>query len=467
MRRNPPLSSETISSSNGGSSKSPSTPTYSSIETPVRKKIIFNTPESPMFTTADKEKIHKQKSDYEVEIAALTQRRNQLRVELKKVRSNFVTQGELTFLKAETRNHASSSNSEEIKDLMNTFVEMVREISACQAQCSILEQKIKDVAKQRAQIVSESQDIVNCLDFSELKPFLPKLPQHNWSPHTEKEELEIQRAQQRLKGIQQELIECENTIQNPNPKYKESALEISRSSEYQWQLKSVGTIIIRNEIQRLQRAVATSDSEIKKLQAIIQEEQKKLSDTQLQQQKEEAEAFSRFTHGKEEFERNIQITDDEINQINLRIRSASESYDQIMEDLRKIDEQKNNVNINNNYDEEKSDGYDSDSSNDGLAMQNEQILYQQLIKTKHDLSQEVGNLRTQVNKAKKKAKLKESKILADIKKLKSKYQSYQTILQQSSIQMNQLDSSSVTDEIQSLIEKIDNSLTELHSVINQ
>ena len=149
MRRNPPLSSETTSSSNGGSSKTPSTPTSSSLDTPIiQKKINFrpnflNTPESPMFTLADKEKIHKQKSDYQVEIAALTQRKNQLLVELKKIKANIVPQGELTFLKAETRNQASSSNSEEIKDLMNKFVEMVRDVSACQSQCSILEKKIK------------------------------------------------------------------------------------------------------------------------------------------------------------------------------------------------------------------------------------------------------------------------------------------------------------------------------------
>lgn len=472
MRRNPPLSSETTSSSNGGSSKTPSTPTSSSLDTPIiQKKINFrpnflNTPESPMFTLADKEKIHKQKSDYQVEIAALTQRKNQLLVELKKIKANIVPQGELTFLKAETRNQASSSNSEEIKDLMNKFVEMVRDVSACQAQCSILEKKIKEVAQQREQIVSESQDIVNCLDFSDLSPFFPKLPQYDFRSYNEKEKLEVARAQQKIKDIHSSLMDCEIIAQAPNPKYKESAFEIARSSEFQWQLKSVGTMTIRNELQRLQRSVATSDSEIKRLQEIIQEEHQKLSDMLLKKQKEEAEALSHFNQGKEEFAKNIQNADDEIQQINLQIQRASEAYDQIMDELKKIDSQKNNINFEESYEEEIDENYGSPEMNN-IQQQDQQILYEQLIKEKNNLSTEVDNLKIRVNKVKKKAKLKEQKLLTDIRKLKSKYQSYKSIMQRSYIQVNQLDSSSVTGEIQTLIEKIDNSLTELHSVINQ
>lgn len=470
MRRNPPLSSETASSSNGGSSKTSSTPTSSSLDTPIiSKKINFRpnfltTPESPMFTLADKAKIHKQKSDYQVEIAALTQRKNQLQVELKKIKANIVPQGELTFLKAETRNQASSSNSEEIKDLMNKFVEMVREVSACQAQCSILEKKIKEVAQRREQIVSESEDIVNCLDFSDLSPFFPKLPQLDCKAYNEKEKLDIARSQQKIKDIHSDLMDCEIIIQSPNPKYKESALEIARSSEFQWQLKSVGTMTIRNELQRLQRTVATSDSEIKKLQAVIQEENQKLSDIILEKQKEESEALSRFTHGKEEFAKSIQNSDDEINQINLKIQRASETYDQIMEDLSKIDSRRNILNYEQSYEEESNE---NESNINDFQHQDQQLLYEQLRMKKNDLCKEVNNLKIQINKTKKKAKLKEKKILTDIQKLKTKYQSYKLIIQRSCIQVNQNDSSSVTGEIHSLIEKIDNSLTELHSVVNQ
>lgn len=478
MRRNPPLSSETASLSNGGSSKTPSTPTSASLDTPsIPRKNIFrpnfiNTPESPMFTTADKERIHKQKSDYQVEIAALTQRRNQLHVELKKTKANIVSQGELTFLKAETRNQASSSNSEEIKDLMNTFIETVRDISACQAQCSILEQRIREEAQHREQIVNESQEITSCLDFSELLPLSIKLPQNDYQSYNEKDKLEISRAQQKIKDIHSELTECEIATQVPNPKFKESALEIARSSEYQWQLKSVGTMTLRNEIQRLQRSVATSDSEIKKLQELIQNEQKKLSDIQIQQHKEEAEALSRFSHGKEEFAKNIQITDDEIKQIELKIQRASQSYDTIMDDLKKIDSQKNIFNFGDFNEDESNENYSNDNSNNNSNyidnnQEDQQIIYDELIKKKNDICKEIDTLKLQVNKVKKKAKLKEQKFLTEIKKLKSKYQSYQLAMQKSCIQMNQLDSSSVTGEIQSLIDKIDNSLTELHSVINQ
>ncbi|OHT12735.1 hypothetical protein TRFO_17365 [Tritrichomonas foetus] len=473
MRNNPPLSSDPASSSRGGTSKTPSTPTSSSLETPVIPKTrhymlnFMQTPESPMFSQADKEKIHKQKGELHVEIAALTQHRNQLRLELNKIKASIVSQGELTFLKAETRGQISSSNSSHLKELMNVFVDTIRDISASRATCSILEQKIKEESQRRTQIVEESQSVAGSLDFSDLSIFFPKLPQHECRPISKNEDQEIRRLLQKLQDIRKDTINCEGVIKASNPKHKETALEIARSAESQWQLKSVGTISLRNEIQRLQRAVATSDSQIRKLESAVESEHQKVAEAQMKQQKEESEALSNLNHGKEEFAKTMDIIEEEINQLNIRIKSSSQIYDNLMEELHQLDNQKKiiHTNLQNDNDDKNNDNDDDDKIFDfDEAPQSQNAI--DLQNKKQELQKEIENLKHQVNRQKKKAKIKETKMMSDIKKLQVRYKTCRATIQKSCVQISELDSGSVTGEIKSLIQKIDTSITDLQSVIN-
>ena len=474
MRNNPPLS-DTNSSSRGGTSNGTSTtPSTSTIETPVLPRVrkffpnFAGTPETPIFSKEAKEIIHKQRRELNVQIMSLNQQKNLLQVELNKIKSNIVSQGELQFLKAETRSQISSSNSNHLKELMNNFIDIIRDVSAARATCSILEQKIKEESQRRAQIVGESQQISDAMDFTEFFLTFPKLSQNEIQKISKPEEQQMISLNQKLQEIWKDTISCEGVIKAANPKNKETALEIARSAESQWQLKSLGTIILRNEIQRLQRAATVSDSQLKKLENSIEDDHKKMSEAKLKNEKEEALALSNFNHNKEEFDKDLKNINDEITRLNNQIKISAKAYDTIIQDIKKFDEQPKHIDQDDDIDDDTLMNTDDDNeifefSEEKRNRENET---QQLYIKKQELIKEIESMKHQINKQKKKAKIRQNKLIDDIKKLQGKARTYSAYIKRSFSQLTEADSSSVSTEIQSLIEKIDSSLTDLHSVIN-
>lgn len=453
----------------GYSHTSSLTTTSSTISTPVTTKpnryqpAFYNTPESPMFTTAVKEKIHRQNAEYQAKIISLREERDRLLKQSQAIKNNIISHDELTFLKAETRSEISLSNSEKLKELMNQYLDVIADISFYKARCSIFEENIKEESERRTQFIKDSNSIYQTLDFSDLTCSCPTIHKHHFDDTPQKIELEIPRMQQHLQSLKNDILDCYYTLKNENPKCREAALESARSAESQWQLKSLGTMMIRNEIQRLQHYLSNSESEIQKYEADIQNERDSMSNLVIEQQKEEAEALSNYNCRKNEFADNIKLNDQEIQKLSKQIELSSRYYDKIMNEIDTMSSQKNNqiIPISNSESIEENNETESDDYTYNI----DQNTLNSLLQKKEQYTKEIEKLKHQLNKQKKKAKLKQNKLLVEIKNLQTKNRRCREIL--NDFQINQDDSDSLAGDIKSLIQKIDSSLTELHTVINE
>lgn len=468
MSSSPPTDSETTSKNAKSYDTTPSSTNYdydSNQITPVskhRRKYLSKinaTPESPLFTRQDQLNIHKQKADLEMEISTLQQRLKTLQIEAKKVKHNIVSQGELTFLKAETRSQISMVNSTQFSDLMNSFVETVREARAASAICTILEQKIREESAHRTQIINESNEIEATLDFSDLGLEYPQLQVLDTKINNLASQ-NTERSLSQLRDIQSQLIQLTNQPKS-NPLQADAALEIVRAAESQWHLRSVGTIVVRNEIQNLQRYISENDAYIKKLENELSNCWNNLSEIQLKGQKGEASSSSQVEKSFKNNEKELINFDGQINDLIQKIRMTSQKYDYLCEEIQELEQYQGDSSQNTTTDyleEEEEDSFDEPEIFEFETNPIEARLNQQ----KSLLLNDIEQLQTELSTTKKKYKHKEEKLKKQIKKLSNKYKSNKRLINDHAAIMNSMNSP-LGQNITSLIEKIESSIIDIKS----
>jgi hypothetical protein len=399
------------------------------------------TPESPVITRDDQIRIHKQHTDLQMEVATLTQQLQTLHIEAQKVKAGLVSQGELTLLKANIRMNLSTSNSTRVNDLMAEFVETVRESSAISANCGILEQMIVDEANHRQQIVSEYTAIADTLSFADVTICLPKIVRHD--PAVPISDTDSKRNEHVLNETRSGILSLAVPRQAHDLE-PEAALEIARNAEAQWNLRSAGTYSLRNEIQRLQRAASEGEALLRKTQIARDAEEQKRTQAGLLSHQEEVEVEAAVRQASLELKRESEELDDELGQLKQRLNASAEQFDRLRRELLEIDQSRPLVLSQESSEEE--DLFDFEDATDEPNPV--------LIRQKAVLKREVADLGEALKRDRRAAKHREAVLFAAIKKLKGRLKGNRT-------QIKIADDSPITDELHTLINRIDNSIVEL------
>ena len=450
---------ETSSYSDRPASDTPMSSSKSSSVTPMirpRKNVLLNpalfaSPESPLFPKEDQIRIHKRRTELEIEVAALKQRLATLRFEAQKVKGNLVTQGELTVLKAETRSSLSNENSVKLTDLMNSLTETMREVAAASAMCSTLEHMIEEEVQQREKQVAESQQIADVLSFFDCGMHLPQLPSRNFTVDG-RGDTDFARNSGKLAELRNQMMSVEAPRDNRDME-SDAALQMARSAESQWHLKSVGTLALRNEIQRLQRCVADGESELRRMERVKNDETEKLSSFVAASNRDEGDIEAKLSQARVEFQQQMQQMEDELAQLKQRVNDSARSYDAICAEINDIEASEIQRTIAEAEEEE---------DEDECVMENPT---NDLVARKSALQREVRDLQKKYKQTRRLAKRKQADLKATIRALNSRYCTLRDEKQRraGTLLTEHTDSLHLQREIASLIDKIDSSITDLRS----
>ena len=446
---------ETASSSERPTSDTPVSTSSSGSVTPMlrqKKKIlvdpaVFGSPESPLFSTDDHARIHKQRMKLEMEVATLNQRLLTLRHEANKVKENVVSQGELTVLKAETRLNLSQTNSIKLNDLINLFTETTRDVSAAAATCDTLEQMIEEETRHRDQFVEESALVADVLSFHEYDLQLPHLLSQKVKPVSDYD-VDAGRSEQKVKEIKNEMVSVESGA-NFTGMESSAALEMARSTEAQWNLKSAGALSLRNEIQRLQQYLAEGELQARDIEKSNESERAKLDEFVTASGQDVTDMDTRFQQASEQWKSELEQLEDQRIHLRQRVNSAAASYDRICAEIDELESA------------ERADIAETEEEEEEVSdEQNTDVLAQQ----KATIQREISELNRKYKHTKRAVKRKESSLKASVRALNTRYHNLKEETQLLAGNLSQhSDSSYLQKEIASLIQKIDGSITELRS----
>jgi hypothetical protein len=410
-----------------------------------------------MFSHEDQIRIHKQKTKLQAHVTGLIQRRNTLQFEAQKSRENRIPNGDLIVIKAITRLDASVNNYGKVNEIMTNYVEMVREVTALEAACDVLEQTIREEQLNRSQTLSESSAIAKLFDMSPWTITLPILQdtvdmQENLSVSNKS----TIRIDQKMSEVNSELISLD--IPKPtNPRELDAALEIARCSEAQCNLKAAGSLSLRSDIQRLQRFAAESDLAVKQAIAAKDSESEDFVKHSGELDEQEAAATASFEAAKAEFQKLTREADDQIEALRERMSYTAATYDDMCRELDQLEQAPFEMR-----------GVSEGSSQiDYTSEEEENRADECLLEQRNLLQNEVKNLKMLLKEQKQKAKVKEAALLDDVKNLKEQY--YRTKQRvQSTVKMVELNSSSnLRSDIAVIIGHIDSSIMELRELASR
>lgn len=443
-------SDEPISDTPMSSKSSSVTPMIRHRKQGVVNPAVFVSPGSPLFTKEDQIRIHKQRTELEIQVATLKQRLTTLRFEAQKVKANIVTPGELTVLKAETRSLLSSEHSMKLNDLMNNLTETMRDVAAASATCSTLEHMIDDEIQQREKQVAESQTIAEILSFCDCGATLPQIPNKNLNGT----DADYTWNADKLTELRNQMMSIEGRQGNRDLE-SDAALQMARSAESQWHLKSVGTLALRNEMQRLQRCFADGESELRKMERAKEDEKRKLDAFVDASNHDEGDIAAKFAHAKAEYQQQIQQMDDELSQLKMRVNASAHSYDRICTEINEI-RSNEFAQVHPIEDEEEED----DESE--CVLENPA---NNLVERKQSLQREIRELEKKYKQTRRAVKKKQADLKSTIRALNSRYMTLHDEKERraGTLIAEHTDSLQLQREIASLIDKIDSSITDLRS----
>lgn len=429
-----------------------------------------SSPQNPLFSREDFIEIHKSKRQLEMDVAALEHRYRTLQNEVKQTRRNMVSFGELTLLKAQTRSAIANDQSLHIKQLMDEFVSSIRAVRASQASLSILDQKVSEESEHRTLILEENSAIQNALNFSDIKFRVPELNSLTRNL-VEVSSFELERSKNHLFETHNEIASMEGarrwiTLQST------AAVEMSRSTESECNLRMVGTATLRNEIQTHQRLISSQDLMIRKFDADIESERRRIEKRKLELHDERLDHENRMKAALESFNQQIALLTAEEETLKSRLAESALLYDKINDEKRIIESRFNSLTMSvddiEDSDEEMNvtqvsltDESTSLSLSQAVSNEEERLLRER----KAELEREIYELKTQFRITKEKGKKKESKIKNKITKLHDKYSYVKALLDKKSkkIQLAHNANSSSSDiyrNIEDLVHKIEFSVQE-------
>lgn len=429
------------------------TPVSSSSVTPVITKRpvsedILKTP--PLFSPEKREMMAREKDQLQTEIAVLNQRLLTLQTESKNLKLNRVSIPELVNLKSEVRLRMSESNQAALDNLTEEYIENIRAMRELEATCERFTEMIRQESQERERIVQRSAEISEIFDFSEFKLTLPVLPDAVEKIDTSfnLQLTSLEKATRNLKSEQMKL----DQVKPPSHVISDAASAVSRKAETEWQLRSLGNSLLRAQIQSLQRQLADSDSDVRKMENSKIDAETKLCMLREEHRTHETRVAADVGAATKQFNRTIEEMEEEIMGLKAQISESDRRYEAIQRSIERISDEGI---ISDEEDEEEEW---SDSSEESDLPKRELVIQKQVLIT------DVEQLKLRLRKEKSNIINKESKAKAVINELYQQYLKNKRCVVKNQNAYNGVCQSPVDKDIDTLMRRINTSIVQLRDL---
>ena len=125
--------------------------------------------ERPLYSKNEQDETHRKRTSLELEVQTLEQQLIARREQIRKSREKVVSKGELSMIKAETRESISESNSTQLNQIMDSFLEVIKETCEFSAKNYIINQELQEEEMSRLNRADEYDIIENAFDLSDLR----------------------------------------------------------------------------------------------------------------------------------------------------------------------------------------------------------------------------------------------------------------------------------------------------------
>lgn len=438
---------------------------------------------SSLYTQEERKLIKKQKARLELEISTLKKRKSALKKEKDRLKKNIVPEGEVTVLKAETREHFSELNSNELNTIMNEFAKELKELYAAKTMCTVFEQLAANEEKQRNYIIEESNAITRTFEFEEYPINIPSIKKYGdrnqFIAHDD-----INRLKAQLEALQTEIRRIDRQSLELSDSEHDAAVVVANCAQAQWTHNSMALHIIKADVQHLQRYAKELETTVRKLENEVECENRKLSSIAIENVQNDSKIDSQLGSLKVSSEQQEQHMEQEIEGIKQKIDEAANYYDDIINELSQLQEVKLQL-VQYSEEDEMAQEYPEMTEQFGLIIDEEedevmpdftdlqepkkpqnsamQELEARLLKQKESLITDINNLENETKKVKSLAKLEESRAKTNIKRLYVKYVNLKKQIKKSQLDMNSSSSSNIQNDISNVLTDLDRSINELKS----
>lgn len=462
---------------------SPKPNDYYSTSTPTTvQKLSYNSSDyyyyystPSLYTKEDQMNILRRKEKLKNDISQLRLKYKQLKSELKQIKKEKVSEGEMTFLQAETKEESSKNNFIQIQNLLKDLFEQIQSAAAAKAFVTVFDQKLKEEEKQRKYICDELNAISNLFDFSEYQLKMPQVKQINKDLQNslrEKYGDEVRRLEKMNKEIR--ILSCPEQLSSTQV---DAANSVAKLTNLQCKLSTVGLQMLKADVNHLQKFCEEQEFSLRKSSIDVEYVRKKLKSIEIQGEQEESSRNAQLLSKKATYQQQLDSNDKEIDEIKNRIDETAFQYDEIMKSIDHLIEQKNSLQnqddskeslINEDFlikieeeeeelSDEEEDIFQIDQSEINSLTEKEILLKNE----KQNLMNDVSKLQFQLKTTKNRLSAKENKKKLKIKKLFSKYSENKKIIMQEQKIINDSSSSNIHDEITNVLSHIDESISQL------
>lgn len=438
------------SSTTTGSDPTPQTPASSSSVTPLVQRRI--TPEMirtpPLFTKEQREENLRRKDQLEVEIAVLKKRQMMLEAESKKIKENKVSLPELMEMKAEVKLRMTNSNANTLGSLIDEYLEVQQSTRELEAECEMLTEMIKNEEEEREKMIEASDQISQLFDFSQFKLTLPHLPQMP-APEIGSDQ-QISQAQTKIQNIKLEQMKYDQVVP-PASTVADAASAIAKKAESEYQLRSHGAVLLRYQIQNLQRQMAESDAEVRKMEKSVETERARLSEYERRKNETENAVSSSASANANQFKDMMLVMEDEIAKLKSLINDRAKRYDQIQHEIANLGEPEGYI--------EEDESVESESEEEIIDPE----AFDQIVRKRQELAMEVKQLKRKYNSMKRSFASENARTKEEMRHLYSRIMYNKQVIMQSQFQIKEVYQSPVDKSLAALVKKIDSSISELKS----
>jgi hypothetical protein len=341
---------------------------------------------------------------------------------------------------------------------MAAYSEEMGDIAAVAATCTILEQAIQEELNTRSESLAEYGEISKLFEFGSFTLTVPRI-----QPPRE----DIGNVDYSTVRIEQKLAEIRTERNNLaiiggiNPMELEAALEIARSGEAQWNLKSAGSLSLRTDLQRLQKLAVEGEFNLKQLTITNDAESQRLARQGIALDEEERIALSNLEAVKRDFESQNTEFDEEIEKVKEMLSQSTVTYDNLCEEMDGLVAPVHPFTVEEEEQEQESEEESSETPNT-----EDLVLRSQMEMQRSSLKQEVEFLKTQLKEERNRLKTREAEMKEQIVKLRAKCRANRTRMR--TCYVKTVDSSSFSTlrtDIASIIGHIDSSILEMQAVL--
>lgn len=414
-----------------------------------------------MYSKEDLKALQKKRDRLETEVSVLTHKLATLKQEAERIKETRATDGDLTVMRAETRDQMSQTYSQQIGDSMSELSDELRECKAAKAMCVVFEQQLKEAEVQKKYRSDEAAAIENLFDFGEMGVI--DMPLTCSEIDLNGDEMEVDNLALQLKKIKRELsdIDARGYLTTPE---RDAALSVGKVQEMQLKAYFENPRLLRVDVRHLEKVVADQTATMRKLQEDVQYEARKLAIVDGEGQQMEADADGQVMARKMIYEKEGEQLDEEIAQLKQRIDKEADKFESLKTEIeRTIEAEQERRSALQALQEQQQEieSEEEDSSEEKVEIKRQVTQAEaNLIIQRNALQFEVQEAENRLKEERKRLLLREAKLKSAIKSL---YERYSVRKRQLIEEYQQMDSSSskIETAIGDLLGRIDGSITQL------